>query len=167
MASKEVKRFDVSKLEVNDKKILEDFFERRKIFDEYISNNSVRLFTCPSCGYPTLDKRGEYEICSICNWEDDYQDDSEADEIWGGPNSGLSLTESRLQIGKIFQELSKNLHGTLELNPGLVLKILKDRQSKIRNFSETKITMETEISDPVWKEYNQLKKSSLSVLVRK
>jgi len=32
---------------------------------------------CPGCGLPTLNARsGGYEICQICNWEDDSQDDS-------------------------------------------------------------------------------------------
>lgn len=29
------------------------------------------LVQCPCCGYRTLRKRGEYEICPVCFWEDD------------------------------------------------------------------------------------------------
>ncbi|WTX00570.1 CPCC family cysteine-rich protein [Streptomycetaceae bacterium NBC_01309] len=36
-----------------------------------------------------------YEICPECGWEDDGQDDSTADEVWGGPNGRLSLTQAR------------------------------------------------------------------------
>lgn len=50
---------------------------------------------CPCCGYPTLDERGAYDICVLCNWEDDGQDDPYADEVWGGPNADYSLTEAR------------------------------------------------------------------------
>jgi hypothetical protein len=50
---------------------------------------------CPCCGYPTLRVRGESEICALCDWEDDGQDDADADEVRGGPNGDLSLTEAR------------------------------------------------------------------------
>jgi hypothetical protein len=50
---------------------------------------------CPCCGYPTLSEAAAYEICELCNWEDDGQGDEEADEVWGGPNSDYSLAEAR------------------------------------------------------------------------
>ncbi|WHY69480.1 CPCC family cysteine-rich protein [Neobacillus sp. SuZ13] len=50
---------------------------------------------CPCCGYPTLEERGGFEICILCNWEDDGQDNPYADEVWGGPNGDYSLTEAR------------------------------------------------------------------------
>lgn len=28
-------------------------------------------FTCPCCGFKTLDERGGYDICEVCDWEDD------------------------------------------------------------------------------------------------
>ncbi|WP_243460725.1 CPCC family cysteine-rich protein [Paraburkholderia largidicola] len=31
----------------------------------------------------------------MCFWEDDGQDDDDADEVLGGPNGDLSLTEGR------------------------------------------------------------------------
>src|SRR5262245_21961431 len=51
---------------------------------------------CPVCGCKTLGERGGYEICPVCFWEDDGQDDQSADEVWGGPNGSLSLTEARV-----------------------------------------------------------------------
>lgn len=59
------------------------------------------LFTCPCCGYPTLSERCIYEICCLCNWEDDGQDDSNADEVRGGPNKGYSLTQARINFAKL------------------------------------------------------------------
>ncbi|MEM8978214.1 MAG: CPCC family cysteine-rich protein [Pseudomonadota bacterium] len=50
---------------------------------------------CPCCGFPTLSERGGYEICAICWWEDDGQDDESADEVWGGPNGKYSLSKAR------------------------------------------------------------------------
>jgi len=40
-------------------------------------------------------RTGGFEICILCNWEDDGQDDPYADEVWGGPNGDYSLTEAR------------------------------------------------------------------------
>lgn len=50
---------------------------------------------CPCCGYPTLSEEAAYEICELCNWEDDGQGEAEAHEVWGGPNSDYSLAEAR------------------------------------------------------------------------
>ncbi|MFI7597551.1 CPCC family cysteine-rich protein [Actinoplanes sp. NPDC049681] len=52
-------------------------------------------YACPCCGYLTLDERGGYEICPVCFWEDDGQDDHDADRVRGGPNRGLSLAQAR------------------------------------------------------------------------
>lgn len=52
-------------------------------------------YPCPCCGYPTLYERGGYEICPLCEWEDDGQDDPHADEVWGGPNKRYSLSQAR------------------------------------------------------------------------
>lgn len=84
------------------------FWQRRKFFDAYGSRineqkadlppNGMRV-TCPCCGYPTTS--GEtYEICDLCSWEDDGQDDLNADEILGGPNQGYSLVEARQNFEK-------------------------------------------------------------------
>jgi hypothetical protein len=34
-------------------------------------------------------------MCPVCWWEDDGQDDRDADEVRGGPNGVLSLTQAR------------------------------------------------------------------------
>jgi hypothetical protein len=52
-------------------------------------------YTCPCCGFPTFFERGGFEICELCDWEDDGQDDPQADEVWGGPNGKYSLSEAR------------------------------------------------------------------------
>ena len=50
---------------------------------------------CPCCGCRTLSERGRFEICEVCFWEDDGQDDYDADVVRGGPNGSLSLTQAR------------------------------------------------------------------------
>lgn len=52
-------------------------------------------YACPCCGYPTLGSLDEFEICSLCCWEDDGQDDVDADLVRGGPNHSFSLVEAR------------------------------------------------------------------------
>jgi hypothetical protein len=59
--------------------------------------------TCPCCAYPTINGRGAYDICALCGWEDDGQDDAESgppgsprpDDVAGGPNLDYSLSEAR------------------------------------------------------------------------
>jgi hypothetical protein len=36
-----------------------------------VTGKETRLFECFCCGYKTLTRRGEYEICPVCWWEDD------------------------------------------------------------------------------------------------
>lgn len=60
-----------------------------------------KLERCPCCYYLTLSERGGYDICEICGWEDDGQDDETSDEVWGGPNSDLSLTQGRYNFARI------------------------------------------------------------------
>ena len=76
----------------------------KKWFDWYVDQldrNSVQAneegiaYKCPCCGYKTLDERGGYDICSVCFWEDDGQDNHDAHIIRGGPNGFLSLTQAR------------------------------------------------------------------------
>lgn len=59
-------------------------------------------YRCPCCRRLTLEERGGFDICPVCFWEDDGQDDRDADIVRGGPNGGLSLTEARenyLRVG--------------------------------------------------------------------
>jgi cysteine-rich CPCC protein len=83
----------------------DELARRRRWFDGYcqqLDENSVqrgaepgRGAACPCCHHFTLGERGEFEICPVCFWEDDGQDDHDADHIRGGPNGMLSLTEAR------------------------------------------------------------------------
>lgn len=52
-------------------------------------------YACPCCRFLTLGGRGGFEICEVCFWEDDGQDDPDADAVLGGPNGDLSLTQAR------------------------------------------------------------------------
>jgi hypothetical protein len=68
---------------------------------DQLDHNSVNRpagcgpYHCPCCGCKTLDERGGYDICPVCFWEDDGQDDHDADVVRGGPNGSISLTQAR------------------------------------------------------------------------
>lgn len=64
---------------------------------------------CPCCGYKTLGERGVYEICAVCFWEDDGQDDEDADEVLGGPNGSISLTQGRANFHEFGASQRKDL----------------------------------------------------------
>jgi hypothetical protein len=56
---------------------------------------------CPCCGFRTLGERGGFEMCPVCWWEDDGQDDADADVVRGGPNGDLSLTQARANYRQV------------------------------------------------------------------
>jgi len=55
----------------------------------------TKAYRCPCCNFKTLYGRGQDEICPVCFWHDDGQDDASAGEVWGGPNYELSLSCAR------------------------------------------------------------------------
>jgi hypothetical protein len=42
---------------------------------ELVDSLRHHRFRCPCCKYKTLSERAKYEICAVCFWEDDGQDD--------------------------------------------------------------------------------------------
>jgi hypothetical protein len=80
-----------------------------KRFVNVIRDISGGPYPCPCCHFVTLSERGGYEICQVCFWEDDGQDDHDADEVRGGPNQSLSLTEARKNYLRIGAKAERNL----------------------------------------------------------
>ena len=63
-----------------------------------------KAFRCPCCKFKTLYGQGQDEICPVCFWHDDGQDEADAERVRGGPNGLLSLRQAQLnfkQIGAI------------------------------------------------------------------
>ncbi len=52
-------------------------------------------YRCPCCGYRTLETAGADELCPVCWWEDDGQEDENAAEVRLTVNGQLSLSEAR------------------------------------------------------------------------
>jgi hypothetical protein len=50
---------------------------------------------CLCSGCRTLSTPCAFELCPVCWWQDDGQDESDADVVRGGPNGALSLTIAR------------------------------------------------------------------------
>lgn len=158
------KKFDSSNLNEEEKAVLSAFFARRSMFDFYLKENAINIQTCPGCGFPTLSERGGYEICDVCNWEDDNQDDKEADEIWGGPNYHLSLTENRLMIGKELNDIAKKQEGKIIDDPKVVLSIFSDYNVKRRLLFD-KLPGDADINHPIFIQSRQMGESLLRQLI--
>nr|WP_175560490.1 CPCC family cysteine-rich protein [Janthinobacterium lividum] len=58
-----------------------------------MNEHGERLLPCPCCGAKTISEPGQYEICEVCNWEDDPVQCAEPDYA-GGANH-VSLNEAR------------------------------------------------------------------------
>ncbi len=70
-----------------------DYFDYPIVYEPYRETVSYR---CPCCKCLTLHERAGYEICPVCFWEDDGQDDPYADQVREGANGDVSLTQARL-----------------------------------------------------------------------
>ncbi|MBZ9712743.1 CPCC family cysteine-rich protein [Deinococcus multiflagellatus] len=56
-----------------------------------------KRFACPCCGFLTLKRRGHYDICRVCFWEDDGGND---DHRHSGPNH-MTLGEARQNFARL------------------------------------------------------------------
>jgi hypothetical protein len=112
---------------MNDENSKSDETQKKEAwFDSYVDslkNDSVVesaragvVYNCPCCGYKTLRERGHYQICKVCFWEDDGQDEKDADKVRGGPNGSLSLTQARanfLKFGACEERFMKHVRKPL------------------------------------------------------
>ncbi len=57
-------------------------------------------FRCPCCGYRTLAMPAALELCQVCWWEDDGQEDDDATEVRLTVNGALSLVEARAHFAR-------------------------------------------------------------------
>jgi Cysteine-rich CPCC/Protein of unknown function (DUF2442) len=58
------------------------------------ATRAEKSFQCPCCKFKTLYGRGQDEICKVCFWHDDGQDEADTDRALGGPNR-LSLRDAQ------------------------------------------------------------------------
>lgn len=62
-------------------------------------NNDEQLFPCPCCGNLTLSEPGEYEICPVCQWEDDPVQGRDPDYAGGANKESLNECRARARAG--------------------------------------------------------------------
>ena len=57
--------------------------------------SEVGMYKCPCCGFLTLSEEppGTFEICPVCDWEDDNV--QAADPTFEGGANGVSLDQAR------------------------------------------------------------------------
>lgn len=152
--------------------ILAAFHARRAHYETYLKANDIDLHTCPGCGFPSLEARGEFFICMVCFWEDDGQDDnvngvfSELLETWNvsGPNGSLTLTQNRINIGRIMETNAELKSGEIDLDTARVLKTIayyRERSAEI----EGRMMGNEAPYDHIWIESDEVKKDLQMALV--
>ena len=52
-------------------------------------------YRCPCCGSRTLTSPASMDLCPVCWWEDDGQEDGDASEVRLTVNGDLSLSDAR------------------------------------------------------------------------
>jgi hypothetical protein len=58
----------------------------------------IKLNACPCCGAKTIAEVGEYEICDVCDWEDDPMQRENPDDALGA--NTMSLNQYRAEWKK-------------------------------------------------------------------
>lgn len=109
---------------------------------------------CPCCGFPTIVDLGIYDICELCNWEDDGQNEETLGDITGGPNGDYSLLEAR----KNFEDhLTMYRKGDI-LYPDTP-KEIELKQKLMQAFIELyEYDQETSVYAALWKEIQEMEK---------
>ncbi len=159
-------RFDSSTLTTEDNNLLAEFATRRAIVGRYIRQLKMHVFTCPSCGFPSLRQQGAFELCAVCDWEDDGQDDEDADDILGGPNGKLSLTEYRVATGYSLRALAHELKGELISDPLEILRVIQQHEERMDIFQEEN-SMNVDDDHPVWEAWRKEKSKLREDLIKR
>lgn len=139
-----------------DQEILNDFAIKREQFEAYVHENKLPFVTCSGCSYPSISSKGHYEICMICDWEDDGSDDdldSHFNEFLelhsiSGPNK-IALIENRITIGHALLQLANTIGGQVSHDPKYVLDTIKKYAKKISTIYKS-IPMSANISHIGW-----------------
>lgn len=158
---------------MNDAEILSAFQARRSHYDTYMQANNIHKYTCPGCGFPSLTERGSFDICDVCDWEDDGHDDH-ADSILdklkfegihiSGPNGDLSLTDNRINIGRILDTNAELINGEIDFDTSRVLKTLAFYRER-RTGIEGRMTGEESLQDHIFLEWREVRKDLQLALV--
>lgn len=69
----------------------------------------MEKYTCPCCGYKTLDDEHEYDICPICFWEDDLFQFENIDLLGANPVSLREAQQNFIKFGACEINMIKNV----------------------------------------------------------
>ncbi|WP_046216663.1 CPCC family cysteine-rich protein [Paenibacillus wulumuqiensis] len=109
-------------------------------------------YNCPCCGYPTLEERQSWEICCLCDWEDDGQDDPYADQVWGGPNQDYSLTQARQNFKNHY-----SMYNDKQIILNQTDKEIQTKKSLIHAFKQLE-TLDDQSAPYIWQEIYSFEK---------
>ncbi|SFW68959.1 CPCC family cysteine-rich protein [Chitinophaga sancti] len=155
---------------MNETEILTAFHLRRAHYDTYLRANDIHLYTCPGCGFPTLPERNRFEICEICDWEDDGEDDhansmiTEVSHPRGGPNGNLSLKDNRINIGRILESHIELKDGEVDFDTASVLKTIEYYQRRKEDISN-RMTGDESAQDHIRFEWKEVRNDLLAAMV--
>jgi hypothetical protein len=62
---------------------------------KFVHSGMDTLYRCPCCGCRTLPTPESMQLCPVCWWEDDGQEDGDAAEVRLTVNGALSLAQAR------------------------------------------------------------------------
>lgn len=125
----------------------------KKIFSRSIYSKgrcNMNTFQCPCCGYLTLDEQGRHDICWLCNWQDDGQNDLDADRVKGGPNADYSLTEARHNFKHNYTMYRETNSDSIQNQ-----KKLRIKKDAIHEFEKLQ-TSNNKLDSQIWENINRL-----------
>jgi hypothetical protein len=94
----ELERRDRERRSSAERALLDEVEARRRAFSDALEASNILhgKHLCPCCGLPTIDERGDYEVCVVCLWEDGI---GETDPRRVSPPNYVSLERARIDVG--------------------------------------------------------------------
>jgi hypothetical protein len=120
--------FDERQLTGEDRALLAAFVRRREGFERAIEASNViyHKYTCPACGFPSMDRRGDYGVCVVCLWEDAVD---ETAPTWVGPPNYVALVQRRIEVAGMIAAFERV--ETIVDSLGEVVRSIRDFEAKL------------------------------------
>jgi len=106
-----------------------------------------------------------FDICILCGWQDDGQNDEDADRVYGGPNGSYSLTEARANFSKYLVKYSSDnetKNFSIDLSEEIAIK-----KHLINLFDENKLLNDKNKKEKIWLEISRTKDKLHAITARK
>ena len=70
----------------------------------------MEKYTCPCCGFKTLDNEHDYDICEICFWEDDLVQFEDVDYEGGANDNSLRQAQyNYIEVGACQRDMLQHI----------------------------------------------------------